>query len=95
MSKTARKLAAASVLATLLLLIAPVAPAPAATIDGTVEWAGISHLPIQDRSPIVPLDGESFSVRVRTWRNDVEEVRVVHDIDGTPENASVVRQLAP
>ena len=95
MSKTVTALAAAPVLAVLLVLVLPAAPAVTATIDGTVEWAGISHLPIQDRSPIVPLDGESFSVRVRTWRNDVEEVRVVHDVDGTPENASVVGQLGP
>lgn len=86
---------AARALTALALLLPFAAVAPAASIDGTVEWQGISHLPYQDRTPLVPLAGEAFDVRIRTWRNDVEEVRVFHDVSGTPADASVIGQDGP
>ena len=53
--------------------------ADAASADGNVEWAGISHLSWQDRRPLCPVNGESFQVRFQTWRNDLTSaaVRVV------------------
>ena len=90
---TIQRTALALVLAFGLLVTAE--SARAASNDGIVEWAGISHLPIHDRTPLVPLAGEAFTVRLRTWRNDVEQVRVFHDVDVTPADATVVGQLGP
>ncbi len=71
-------------------------PASAASLDGNVEWAGISHLEFQDRRPLCPLGQEAFEVRIRTWRGDVEQVLVQHDADGTgPVAAAVIGQLGP
>jgi len=93
--KTPTRLAPLAFLSLAVGLVLVAVPARAASIDGTVEWQGINHLPIQDRSPLVPLDGEAFAVRIRTWRNDVEDVKVVHDVNATPVDASVVGQLGP
>lgn len=65
-------------LLTILLLAAPpLAPrSDAASADGNVEWAGISHLAWQDRRPVCPVNGEAFQVRFQTWRNDLTSASV-------------------
>lgn len=67
MHPSLRILLAAPLLAVVLLA----SPALAASADGNVEWAGISHLAWQDRRPLCPVNGESFEVRFQTWRNDL------------------------
>src|SRR4051812_8673273 len=43
------------------------ASARAASNDNTVEWSGVSHVTWQDRTPLCPVDGASFTVRFQTW----------------------------
>jgi 1,4-alpha-glucan branching enzyme len=56
---------------------------PAATADDTVQWNGLSHHFAHDRRPICPIDGESFTVALQTYRFDVASVQVYVD-DGAP-----------
>lgn len=66
-----------TLLAALLLAgLAGLQPASAAAPDGNVEWAGISHLPWQDRRPLCPVNGETFQVRFQTWRDDLTSASV-------------------
>ena len=48
----------------------------AAGPDNNVEWSGISHIALLDRTPLCPLAGQSFAVRVQTWTDDLTSVRV-------------------
>lgn len=50
--------------------------------DNNVEWSGVSHLPLFDRDPACPVDGESFAVRFQTWQYDITTARVYVD-DGS------------
>jgi 1,4-alpha-glucan branching enzyme len=50
--------------------------------DNNVEWAGVSHIDWQDRRPPCPVDGESFSVLMQAYANDLTAVRAFVD-DGT------------
>ncbi len=59
-----------------LALTLPAAPARAASHDGNVEWAGLSHVAWQDRRPLCPVLKESFQVRLQSWRDDLTAVRV-------------------
>jgi len=61
-------------------LIVP-ASSQAAAPDGNVEWDGISHIPSIDRTPICPVDGETFEVRFQTYENDLTGARA-HVDDG-------------
>jgi len=65
-----------------LLLGLPTSLALAAGPDNNVEWAGVSHVPWQDRRPLCPVGGETFAVHVQTYRFDVDQLRVRVD-DGT------------
>jgi 1,4-alpha-glucan branching enzyme len=64
-----------------LLALAFVTTARGATADNNVEWAGVSHVPTMDRRPLCPVAGETFQVRVQTWRNDLTSASV-HVIAG-------------
>ncbi len=66
-------------------LLLPCAAA-AASPDGNVEWAGISHLAWQDRRPVCPVSGESFQVRFQTWRNDLTSASVHVVAGGIPSD---------
>lgn len=59
-----------------LALTLPAAPARAASNDGNVEWAGLSHVAWQDRRPLAPVLKESFQVRMQCWKDDLTAVRV-------------------
>lgn len=72
MHPSLRILLAAPLLAA--LLHAPYAFA--ASPDGNVEWAGISHLSWQDRRPLCPVNGESLQVRFQVWRDDLTSASV-------------------
>ncbi len=50
--------------------------AVAASLDGTVEWAGLSHQAFQDRRPLCPVANETFAVRFQAWANDLAGARV-------------------
>lgn len=63
-------------IAALALLLGMPTAARASSADNNVEWAGISHVSWQDCRPLCPVNGESFQVRVQTWRNDLTSVRV-------------------
>lgn len=52
--------------------------------DNNVQWNGVSHIPWQDCRPLVPVDGEPFSVYLQTYKLDVCDVRVFLD-DGAPQ----------
>ena len=69
----------------------------AASQDGNVEWAGLSHEGWQDRRPLCPIAGESFAVRFQSWRNDLTAANVVVTVGGTPLTipAAVVGQRGP
>lgn len=71
-------------------------PALAATQDNNVEWNGISHLAQIDRLPLVPMDGESFTIRFQSFRGDLTSARVRVD-DGSVSygQASVVASRGP
>ncbi|MCD4690225.1 alpha amylase C-terminal domain-containing protein, partial [bacterium] len=55
---------------------------PAAGPDNNIEWNGVSHIGWLDRSPRCPIDGESFTVTLMTYANDITSARVLAD-DGT------------
>jgi 1,4-alpha-glucan branching enzyme len=68
-----------------LLLLLPVIftdAAGAATLDDTVEWAGLSHIAWLDREPLCPVDGETFTVRFQAYRDDLSTARLRVD-DGS------------
>lgn len=81
----------------LLLALALAPAARAASNDGNVEWAGLSHVGWQDRRPLCPVDGESFQVRFQAWSGDLSAARVRVDQGGviTWVNAAVVGQHGP
>ncbi|MFH1312532.1 MAG: alpha-amylase family glycosyl hydrolase, partial [Candidatus Eisenbacteria bacterium] len=80
-----------------LALIALMAPAAhSAGTDNTVEWSGISHIALLDRTPLCPLAGQPFAVRVQSWANDLTSVRVrIEDGGVTFVNASLVGNRGP
>lgn len=85
-------------LATSLLAALLLAPAAlAASADGNVEWAGISHLPWQDRRPLCPVNGESFQVRFQALRGDLTaaSVHVFAGAGSTQVPAAVVATRGP
>lgn len=47
-----------------------------AAAGGRVEHEGVSHVPWQDRRPLCPVDGEAFTIRFQTWRDDITAARV-------------------
>lgn len=55
----------------LLGLVALVGLLAGASQDNNVEWNGVSHLSWLDRSPLCPVDGESFLVRFQTYHYDL------------------------
>ena len=57
--------------------------APAAGHDNNVEWNGVTHIDWLDRTPQVPVDGETFSVALQTYHYDVTAVRVHVDTGTT------------
>jgi 1,4-alpha-glucan branching enzyme len=61
---------------TVALIAFTAAAATAAAPDNNVEWSGISHIPLLDRTPACPLAGQPFAVRVQCWANDLTSVRV-------------------
>ena len=71
------------VFASLALTVVVVSGVLAAGPDNTVEWGGISHIPILDRSPVCPLGGQPFALRVQAWANDLTSVRVRVEDGGT------------
>jgi 1,4-alpha-glucan branching enzyme len=79
----ARATAAATV--ALAALGLATASALAASNDNNVEHDGVSHLPDHDRRPLCPTDGESFTVRFQTFRDDVTSASVIvsGDVSGT------------
>ncbi len=67
-----------------------------ASADGNVEWAGVSHVPWQDRRPLCPVDGQTFDVRFQTWHNDLTAARVnVNTGSAVFVAAAVVEQRGP
>jgi 1,4-alpha-glucan branching enzyme len=63
------------------LLASAALPATAATHDDNVEWNGVSHIAWLDRTPLCPIDGEAFEVRLQTYHYDLTSARV-HVDDG-------------
>ena len=49
---------------------------PTALADGAVQWDGVSHMSWLDRTPLCPVDGESFEVRLQAFKGDLTEVWV-------------------
>ncbi len=76
-----RRLRVVRTLLAALLALPLAASARAAAPDNNVEWAGVSHAPTMDRRPLCPVAGETFQVRVQTWRNDLTSASV-HVIAG-------------
>lgn len=90
-------LRAPRLLALLLAAAACVAGnAHAASPNNDIEWFGISHVAWQDRRPLCPVGGESFQVRVQSYRNDLTalRIRIVSPAPATIE-AEVVGQRGP
>ncbi len=81
--------------AALFIALACIAPVRA-QFDNDVQWLGVSHAGAHDRSPRVPIDGESFTVRFQTFYMDVSTARVWVD-DGAVSwvDASVVDSRGP
>ncbi len=81
--------------------LAALALAPALALgagaDNNVEWGGVSHVVWQDLRPLVPMLGDSFSVRFQAYRDDLTSARVIRDVNGseTAHDAVVVGQLGP
>ncbi|MFH1681418.1 MAG: alpha-amylase family glycosyl hydrolase, partial [Candidatus Eisenbacteria bacterium] len=71
-----------TVLSAIAFVVFTVQAAPAAGPDGNVEWTGISHIPLLDRTPLCPLSGQPFAVRLQSWANDLTSVRVRVDGGG-------------
>ncbi len=57
---------------------------PAAAHDDNVEWNGVSHIDWLERSPICPIDGESFTVAFQTYHYDIESANVHVSSNGLP-----------
>ena len=77
-----------------LLAAAPLAQAG----DGVVNPDGLTHLEWLDRSPAVPVRGESFAVRLQALAGDLTEVRVHQYVLGQPTltfDAQVVGTRGP
>lgn len=66
-------------------------PTLAASADGVVEWAGVSHVAFQDRRPLCPVNGESFQVRFQTWRNDLTAASVHVVANGIPTDVPAAK----
>lgn len=64
------------VLLPLALMVLTGASAFAAGQDNNVEWGGVSHIVFLDRTPLCPLAGQAFAVRVQAWSGDLTAVRV-------------------
>lgn len=64
-------------------LLGLVVLAAGATHDNTVEWNGVSHIDWLDRTPLCPIDGESFTVAFQTYHYDLTAARVYVNA-GTP-----------
>jgi 1,4-alpha-glucan branching enzyme len=60
----------------LIGLIAATALVLGAGHDDNVEWNGVSHVWWLDRSPLCPINGESFAVRFQTYHYDITSARV-------------------
>ncbi len=83
-------------LSTIVLIVLLAQAAPAAGPDNNVEWSGISHIALLDRTPLCPLAGQSFAVRVQSWMSDLTSVRVrVDDGGATFVSASLVGNRGP
>ncbi len=80
-----------------IVLAALLVPAAfAAGPDNNVEWNGISHVALLDRTPLCPLAGQSFHLRVQSWASDLTSVRVRIDDGGvTFVSASVIGSRGP
>ncbi len=44
--------------------------------DNNVEWSGATHIHWLDRSPLCPINGESFTVSFQTYHYDIASARV-------------------
>jgi 1,4-alpha-glucan branching enzyme len=68
-----------------------------ASVDGNVEWAGLSHAAWRDRAPRVPLDGEAFTVRFQAFRGDLAGAAIEWDdgVSAGSAGASVVASRGP
>ncbi len=85
-----------TVLSTLALIVLVVNAAFAAAPDNNVEWSGISHVALLDRTPLCPLAGQAFAMRVQSWTDDLTSVRVrVADGGATFVNASLAGSRGP
>ncbi len=64
--------------------------------DNNVEWNGVTHVWWLDRTPLCPINGESFTVRFQTWDFDLTAARV-HVNAGSPVwvNAAYVADRGP
>ncbi len=68
----------------------------AATQDNIVEWDGLSHAQSYDRTPRVPINGEAFTVRFQSYKDDLTNAQVLWD-DGSAQSspASIIAQRGP
>lgn len=86
------KILGMSLVVVMILVGAGLAAAP----DNNVEWGGISHVALLDRTPLCPLAGQSFTVRVQAWADDLTSVRVRVDDGGvTFVAAGIVGKRGP
>ncbi|MBK9127869.1 MAG: alpha amylase C-terminal domain-containing protein [Phycisphaerales bacterium] len=86
-----------ALLATLVALLAGAGITSAASNDNNVEWAGVSHVPWQDRQPLCPVNRQSFAVYFQAYRFDLTAARV-HFTDGASSvwiDASFDRDRGP
>ena len=91
-----RKASVRIALSTLALIAILVPAVSGAGPDNSVEWSGISHIALLDRTPLCPLAGQSFTLRLQSWANDLTTVRVrVEDGGATFVNASLVGNRGP
>jgi 1,4-alpha-glucan branching enzyme len=69
----------------------------AASNDNNVEWAGISHLTVSDRSPVCPVLGETFTVQIRAWAGDLSAASVewTSNSSSGAATASVTSSVGP
>ena len=65
-----------ALLLALFVTMTAAAPAVAASNDNNVEWNGVSHVTWLDRTPVCPVDGETFEVRFQTYADDLTAARV-------------------
>ena len=50
-----------------------------ASHDDNIEWDGVTHIDWLDRSPLCPVDGESFEIKFQTYYYDTTSARVYAD----------------